>query len=131
MPSSRQARITRTAISPRLAIRTLANTDRMFTAVPGDNAKRSLAGAPFGDVHWVDETGSTNADVLALARAGAPQGYVLVADHQTGGRGRAGRTWVAPRGGGLLLRVRPAPPRGSRWLHPWGWAWARSTRSGR
>lgn len=82
----------------------------MFTAVPGDDAKRLLAGAPFGDVHWVAETGSTNADVLAVARDGAAAGYVLVAEHQTGGRGRAGRSWVAPAGSSLLVSVLARPP---------------------
>ena len=57
----------------------------MFTAVPGDDAKRVTTGR-FSDVRRVDETGSTNADLLALARDGAPEGIVLVADHQTAGR---------------------------------------------
>ena len=51
------------------------------------------------------ETGSTNADAAALARAGAPEGVVLVADHQTAGRGRLGRSWVAPPGASLLTTV--------------------------
>jgi BirA family biotin operon repressor/biotin-[acetyl-CoA-carboxylase] ligase len=59
----------------------------------------------------VDETGSTNADLAAAARAGAPAGTVLVADHQTAGRGRLGRTWQAPPGSALLCSIllRPAP----------------------
>ena len=83
----------------------------MFTAVLGDAAKRALAASRFDDVRWVDETGSTNADLLALAREGAREGSVLVAEHQTAGRGRAGRTWIAPPGASLLLSVlvRPAP----------------------
>ena len=64
------------------------------------------------DVRWLAETGSTNADAVALARAGAPEGVVLVADHQTAGRGRLGRSWEAPPGASLLttvlLRPRPA-----------------------
>ena len=62
------------------------------------------------DVRWLEETGSTNADALALARSGAPEGVVLVADHQTAGRGRLGRTWQAPPGSSLLATVllRPA-----------------------
>ena len=35
---------------------------------------------------------------------------MLVADHQTAGRGRAGRTWTAPPGAGLLLSVLLRPP---------------------
>ncbi|MEO7429725.1 MAG: biotin--[acetyl-CoA-carboxylase] ligase [Acidimicrobiales bacterium] len=55
-------------------------------------------------------TGSTNADAMALARAGEPEGIVLVADHQTAGRGRSGRTWTAPPEGSLLLSVLLRPP---------------------
>jgi len=50
-------------------------------------------------VDVVEETGSTNADLLARARAGENiGGAVLFAEHQTAGRGRLGRHWVgAPR----------------------------------
>ena len=57
------------------------------------------------DVHYVEQTGSTNADLLALARAGAPAGTVLRAGHQTAGRGRLGRTWEAPPGSSLLASI--------------------------
>jgi len=71
--------------------------------VPGD------AGNPrtrrFADVRWLAETGSTNADALALARGGAAEGIVLVADHQTAGRGRLGRSWTAPPRASLLTTV--------------------------
>ncbi|MEY2420449.1 MAG: BirA family transcriptional regulator [Acidimicrobiaceae bacterium] len=82
----------------------------MFTAVSGEVAKRAMANTRFADVRWVDETGSTNADLLSLARDGAAEGIVLVADHQTAGRGRAGRSWVAPAGASLLLSVLLRPP---------------------
>ena len=53
----------------------------------------------------VDVTGSTNADVEVLARAGAPEGTSVVADQQTAGRGRLDRTWESPPGGGLWVSV--------------------------
>jgi len=55
------------------------------------------------------ETGSTNDDARALARAGAPEGSVVLASRQTAGRGRMGRSWSSP-GGGVYLSavVRPA-----------------------
>jgi BirA family biotin operon repressor/biotin-[acetyl-CoA-carboxylase] ligase len=87
----------------------------MVTCVPGGRARSALAGGPgqrFADVRWVAETGSTNADVMDLARQGEPEGIVLVADHQTAGRGRAGRTWTAPPGAGLLLSILLRPPAG-------------------
>lgn len=56
------------------------------------------------------ETGSTNADLLDEAAAGAPDGIVLATDYQTAGRGRLERTWEAKPGDGLLVSVllRPA-----------------------
>ena len=75
----------------------------MVTGMPGDRARTALAGARFADLRWVAETGSTNADLLALAHDDPSlDGVVLVADHQTAGRGRLGRTWEAPAGAGLL-----------------------------
>jgi BirA family biotin operon repressor/biotin-[acetyl-CoA-carboxylase] ligase len=53
----------------------------------------------------VDETGSTNADLLAAVAAGAPNRSVLTARHQTAGRGRLDRTWVAPPGANLLVSL--------------------------
>jgi BirA family biotin operon repressor/biotin-[acetyl-CoA-carboxylase] ligase len=85
----------------------------MVTCVPGGRARSTLATGPgqrFADVRWVAETGSTNADAMELARQGAPEGIVLVADHQTAGRGRAGRTWTAPAGASLLLSILLRPP---------------------
>ncbi|MET0432312.1 MAG: biotin--[acetyl-CoA-carboxylase] ligase [Hyphomicrobium sp.] len=46
----------------------------------------------------VAETGSTNADALRLALAGEPLPLWVIADIQTGGRGRSGRKWLSRRG---------------------------------
>ena len=66
------------------------------------------------------QTGSTNDDLLAAARAGAAEGAVLVAEHQTRGRGRQGRQWVSRTGSALIFSVllRPAavPPADRGWL---------------
>jgi BirA family biotin operon repressor/biotin-[acetyl-CoA-carboxylase] ligase len=53
----------------------------------------------------VDETGSTNTDLLAAAAAGAPDRTVLMARHQTDGRGRLDRRWAAPPGTNLLVSL--------------------------
>ena len=60
---------------------------------------------PTWDVRHFATIDSTNTWVIAQARAGAPEGLVAVADHQTAGRGRLGRTWEAPAGANLLLTV--------------------------
>ncbi len=50
-------------------------------------------------------TDSTNARARELAAAGAPHGTVVTAAEQSAGRGRQGRTWVAPAGRALLCSV--------------------------
>lgn len=64
-------------------------------------------------IRVVAETGSTNADMLALAAAGASEGAWLRAERQTAGKGRQGRAWDSPVGnfyGSTLVRLRPTDP---------------------
>jgi BirA family biotin operon repressor/biotin-[acetyl-CoA-carboxylase] ligase len=64
-------------------------------------------------IRTVSETGSTNDDVAALARDGAPEGLWLRAERQTGGKGRQGRAWQSPPGNlyaSTLVRVDPKHP---------------------
>ena len=144
--------MTRTAISPRLAIRifvsglegTSDNVGLMDTPIATPNDE-NLPGVLFTDrvtveneegwlayfshesdeskglttdpwpgisqlddswmVRWVETTGSTNADLLQAALDDAPNRLVLVADHQSAGRGRLDRTWEAPAGVNLLVSV--------------------------
>jgi BirA family biotin operon repressor/biotin-[acetyl-CoA-carboxylase] ligase len=76
-------------------------------------------GSFWQDLQIVTSTGSTNADLAAAARAGAPEGSVLVAEAQGAGRGREGREWVSPPRAGLtfsvLLRPEGVP------IARWGW----------
>ena len=61
----------------------------------------------------VAETGSTNADMIALAASGAAEGLWLRAERQTAGKGRQGREWVSPPGNlyaSTLVRLRPTDP---------------------
>jgi BirA family biotin operon repressor/biotin-[acetyl-CoA-carboxylase] ligase len=71
------------------------------------------------DVRVPDRTASTNADVAAAARVGAPEGLVVVTEDQRQGRGRLARSWQSPAGAGLAVSVllRPAPVPAARW--PW------------
>ena len=85
-----------------------------------DVLRRELlrAGGLWNAVDVVARTGSTNADLAARARAGAPEGTVLVTDFQDAGRGRQGRTWVAPRGTSIALSLLLRPD-----VDPVRWTW--------
>ncbi len=64
-------------------------------------------------VQVVQRTGSTNADLVAAATGGAPEGAVLVAEKQDAGRGRLGRVWTSPPRAGLHVSVLLRPGRES------------------
>ena len=77
-----------------------------------------LVGGLWAHIQTLAETGSTNADLAARARAGAPSGTALVCDHQTRGRGRFTRPWQAPPGSSVAisLLLRPDQADVRRWL---------------
>ena len=54
---------------------------------------------------WFDTIDSTNTRAKELAAQGAPHGTVLIADHQTGGRGRLGRSFHSPAGTGIYMSL--------------------------
>jgi len=84
--------------------------------------RAEVLGGLWTGVDVVASTGSTNADLLARASAdaAAPEGQVLVAEEQTAGRGRLGRTWTSAPDASLTFSVllRPATVPASRraWL---------------
>lgn len=76
--------------------------------------------SPWHRLDVVPETGSTNADLVARAMAGEDiDGAVLIAEHQTMGRGRNGRRWSAVPGAQLLFSVGVATEGVP--THVWGW----------
>ena len=62
-------------------------------------------------VYRYETVGSTNTELMALARQGAAEGTVVLARQQTAGRGRMGRSFQSPAGlglyGSVLLRSSP------------------------
>lgn len=62
---------------------------------------------------FYDTVGSTNDVASALASSGVYEGSVVIADAQTAGRGRRGRTWFSPPGAGLYVSVVLVPGRSS------------------
>lgn len=76
-------------------------------------------GALWSSITVLAATGSTNEDLAAAARRGAPEGTVLMTDNQTAGRGRLDRAWTTPPGVSVATSVllRPADIPAARW--PW------------
>ncbi|HRA76913.1 MAG TPA: biotin--[acetyl-CoA-carboxylase] ligase [Propionicimonas sp.] len=92
----------------------------MDSGVDAGALAQRLSGGLWSRIETVATTGSTNADLAAAARAGAPSGSVLVAEHQGRGRGRFARVWEAPPGTSVaisvLLRPEGVEPRRLLWL---------------
>jgi len=69
-------------------------------------ALRSELPRPWRQLEVIEQTGSTNSDLVARAAAGENvEGIVLLAEHQTAGRGRAGRSWLTVPGGQIAMSV--------------------------
>jgi len=62
------------------------------------------------NLEWHETIDSTNTRAMALARAGVPEGTLVLAEEQTAGRGRMGRRWYASRGSSLLMSLILRPP---------------------
>jgi BirA family biotin operon repressor/biotin-[acetyl-CoA-carboxylase] ligase len=67
-------------------------------------------------IHYFASVASTNAIAKELADAGEPEGTVVLADEQTGGRGRSGRAWFSPAGLGVWASIVVRPSLESRRL---------------
>lgn len=69
------------------------------------------------NLHFFASTGSTNPDAKHFAEEGEPHGTIVVADRQTAGRGRRGRSWASPAGTSIyftiVVRPRFAPDKAS------------------
>lgn len=76
---------------------------------PAELVARLTASGVLAGVEWHPQVGSTNVVAGQAAARGAAEIRAVVADEQTAGRGRQGRTWAAPPGTSLLhsLLVRP------------------------
>jgi BirA family biotin operon repressor/biotin-[acetyl-CoA-carboxylase] ligase len=79
-----------------------------------DMVRKRMKGSLFGKrVYHFFKTDSTNRVAMELGYADEPEGAVVLAEEQTAGRGRAGRSWHSERGAGLyvtlLLRPKLSP----------------------
>lgn len=68
--------------------------------------RRRLRDSPFGKrIYHYFKTASTNSIALDLGHAGEPHGAIVLAEEQTGGRGRAGRSWYSEKTNGIYMSV--------------------------
>lgn len=90
--------------SSRLGYRLAAVPDRLYPELVSAGLKTGILGRK---IIYHESIDSTNAEAKRLAAEGAPEGTVIVAEMQSGGRGRLGREWASPGGGiwfSLVLR---------------------------
>ena len=87
------------------AIAPPADIAEALASTPGE---RGAFGSP---LFYFSNIGSTNDLAARLAATGAGEGTTVVAEAQTAGRGRLGRTWFSPQGAGLYVSIviRPGP----------------------
>lgn len=77
---------------------------RDFAPLSPDKIQEGLATRFVGrQVVYLESTESTNDVAKDLAEKRAPEGTVVIAEEQTKGKGRRGRTWLAPKGSSLLF----------------------------
>ena len=122
---SRELNITRAAVWKRIeALRAEgweieSGGKRGYRLIAGDSLQPALWQGRLrtqalgrGEVHYAVSVDSTNSEVKRMAAAGAPHGSLCLAEEQTAGKGRLGRTWVSPPGVGLWqsLLLRPKLP---------------------
>jgi len=85
---------------PHLGYKLIQIPDKMFASEIRWNLKTEVMGA---EIYFYESLGSTNSVAYELAEQGAVEGTVVIADEQTKGKGRLGRSWVSPSKGGIYL----------------------------
>ena len=71
--------------------------------------RAALNGLPLDGIRYFEQIGSTNDEAVRWAKQGAPNLSLVLADEQTGGRGKNGRKWYSPPGASLALSLIIAP----------------------
>lgn len=93
--------------SPRLGYRITGRPDRLLSLELKPRLETRVVG---GEIIHYDEVASTADVARDLAESGAPEGTVVIAESQTAGRGRLGRTWLTTPGTSIALSGVLYPP---------------------
>jgi BirA family biotin operon repressor/biotin-[acetyl-CoA-carboxylase] ligase len=96
--------------SPRRGYRLVGIPDLLLPAeIAGELQTEIIASSPEKIIHY-RQLDSTNNALKKLAEKGAPEGTVVLAEEQSQGRGRLGRSWSSPFGKGIYLSILLKPP---------------------
>src|ERR1700677_4096965 len=89
---------------------------------PYESVRRELRGTAFAAIRYERITESTTDAAAPLLGDPAHAGLTIVADEQTKGAGRRGRSWIASPGSSLLMTTLPPGPIPSAnvWIVPFG-----------
>lgn len=92
---------------PRSGYRLTAIPDRLYPVEILDGLNTRVLGR---EIDYYEEVGSTNDVAREWAAKGAGEGLLVVAEEQTGGKGRLGRKWHSPRCKGIIFTLLLYPP---------------------
>ena len=85
--------------------------ERMPDILAPQMLSHGLYGTPFARrIYHFFKTDSTNTVAMRLGEAGEPDGAVVIAEDQTAGRGRAGRSWSSEKSAGIYVSILLRPP---------------------
>jgi BirA family biotin operon repressor/biotin-[acetyl-CoA-carboxylase] ligase len=87
---------------PRKGYRFISKPDKLDIELIQTKLQTSILGR---SLLYVDEVESTNTWAHSLVMEGAAEGTLVIAEHQTSGRGRMGRKWHSPKGKGLWMSL--------------------------
>ena len=89
-----------------MGYRIVSYPDKLLPVMVERGLKTSLIGS---SLYYYQTVDSTNSLAKSLAQEGAPEGSLIIAEEQSGGRGRCGRRWLSPKGASILasLILRP------------------------
>jgi len=97
--------------SPRRGYRLVEIPDLLYPAEVSEGLQTKIVANRPNLIHHFMQVDSTNNRLKLLAEEGAPEGTVVIAEEQTAGKGRLGRSWLSPGGKGIWLSFLLRPPK--------------------
>lgn len=89
--------------SPKVGYCLIKSTDQLLPDEIRDGLETTIIGR--GEIHHFSNIDSTNNKAKELAASGLPDGSLIIAEKQTAGRGRKGRSWFSAEGSGISMSL--------------------------